>query len=114
MGRSCKDILNIAKAQGKEFPDGVYQIEPDGSTSLKVFCDMTRDDGGWTLIVSSHTNDWTANSVKERNPGSPDLFKDYSILKYADKIKESYLIKEATFQYRLEAQTRGKLINPNG
>jgi hypothetical protein len=32
--------------------DGVYTISPDGVSELDVFCDMTTDDGGWTLIAT--------------------------------------------------------------
>ena len=69
---------------------------------------MTRDEGGWTLIVSSHTNDWTSSNVVLRNADSPDVRKDYSILKHADKFKTHYLIKGNFFEYRLEAQEKGR------
>ena len=69
---------------------------------------MNRDGGGWTLIVSSHTNNWTVDNVKLRNKDQPDLEEDYSILEHANALKRSYLIKDAKFQYRLEANTLGE------
>ena len=33
-------------------PDGVYQIKPDAQV-ISAQCDMTRDCGGWTMIVKS-------------------------------------------------------------
>ena len=57
--------------------------------------------------MSSHSNTWTADNVKSRNTDSPALFTDYSILEYADLIKDTYLITDEV-QYRLEAQTLGK------
>ena len=71
---------------------------------------MKRDGGGWTLIVSSHTNSWTSDNVKLRSEATPDLKKDYSILKYANYLKRSYLIKDMKFEYRLEANTMGKYL----
>ena len=70
---------------------------------------MTSDGGGWTLLVSSHMNDWTEANVLSRGAQNPSLNKDYSMLKHADAIKRSYLISEPTFEYKLEAHTRGNV-----
>ena len=43
---SCKDALD----KGLSFGDGVYTIEISGST-ITVYCDMTTDSGGWTLVL---------------------------------------------------------------
>ena len=71
---------------------------------------MTHFGGGWTLIVGSDTNSWTKDNLLERNSNKPTLNKDYSILKYANLFKESYLIDDAHFEYRLEANDVGKKI----
>ena len=69
---------------------------------------MTNFDGGWTLIVASDTNSWTKINLLERNSNKPSLNEDYSILKYANLIKENYLIGDSNFEYRLEANDAGK------
>ncbi|WP_240488871.1 fibrinogen-like YCDxxxxGGGW domain-containing protein [Labilithrix luteola] len=37
-----------------DLPDGIYSIDPDGdgpTAPVDVFCDMTNDGGGWTLVT---------------------------------------------------------------
>ena len=69
---------------------------------------MTNFNGGWTLIVASDTNSWTKNNLLERNSNKPSLNEDDSIFKYANLIKENYLIGDCNFEYRLEANDAGK------
>lgn len=108
IGRSCKDIKMILDKMNRPLYDGIYHIKPVKTKELfPVYCDMSSDGGGWTLIVSSHTNSWTEKSVFLKNEDKPSLKEDYSILSLVDPIKEMYLIKDTTFQYKLEAHTRG-------
>jgi cysteine-rich repeat protein len=49
--RSCLDILN----NNPTAPDDVYLIDPDGAGGLAPMyaeCDMTTDNGGWTLVLN--------------------------------------------------------------
>lgn len=49
---TCLDILNAGNSVG----DGNYTVYPDGVTPLNVFCDMTVDGGGWTLVYYSNSD----------------------------------------------------------
>jgi hypothetical protein len=47
--------------------DGVYTIDPDGSGAFHVYCEMSTDGGGWTLI----DNDASAgNIITSRTAGA--------------------------------------------
>jgi len=51
-GRSCLDI----KTRAPWATDGPYLVDPDGTgpnAPFRVLCDMTRDGGGWTLILKN-------------------------------------------------------------
>lgn len=56
-GRSCASIKAIAPWAG----DGAYFVDPDGPGAMppiRVRCDMSRDGGGWTLVLKNrHASD---------------------------------------------------------
>lgn len=107
---SCRHLRQVMEEKNLKYPDGVYKIYPIGSQPIMAYCDMSRDGGGWTLLVTSHTNSWTAQNVKLRNANSPKLTEDYSILQYADSIKDNINVDGSKIEYRLEAQSRGNYI----
>ena len=100
-------------------PDGLYWITNpniNGGSPVKIYADMTRNGGGWTLIVANaSTNGWddakTLLTNETNPPADPtyagvigNISSRYSILSWADYIKKD----ASGFQYRMEANTYGK------
>ncbi len=58
LGKSCSEILSDGKSTG----DGYYFIGEDDSDKIEVYCDMSTNGGGWTLVTRLNTED--ANTRK--------------------------------------------------
>ena len=87
---SCNHIYQTASLRGTSLSDGVYNVTIDGNT-FPVYCDMTKDEGGWTLVLFGTTNrtsnQWNEDTVKRMNEHNPSIDTEYSILYRADSIK---------------------------
>lgn len=96
------DIVASGDSQG----DGYYWLQNSNINSgnpFQVYCDMTKDNGGWVLV---HTNrgdsvsymGWTTSNIGLRNQTSPSLQNAYSILSWSDYIK-----RDGPWQWMVEA-----------
>jgi hypothetical protein len=104
--RSCREVYE----RNTSAPDGIYTIQPLSVWEpVKVYCDNSRNGGGWTLVVTSATNNWDAQygSALSVNRQRPSLTSDYSCLGIADAIKDDPSATGTIIEYRLEAQTVG-------
>lgn len=68
---SCKELHGLSPS----LPSGVYAIDPDGAAagaSFDVYCDMSTDGGGWTLVLAyAHAAATTPPAVAGTRPTSP-------------------------------------------
>lgn len=85
---SCKAILDAGASKGS----GLYTINPGGTGSIPVFCDMETDGGGWTRVMY---HDYIASSLfvstaeaQTSNVSTP-LSAKYSILYLLQHFKRS-------------------------
>ena len=67
LAQSCKSILDDGYSNG----DGPYYIDVGGASQL-VYCDMTTDNGGWTILYSATGANGevilTSNAARNGNP----------------------------------------------
>ncbi len=71
---NCKNYLDNSK-QGLYGKDWFYFINPTGAWAFKVFCDMTTDWGGWTLIIADSVEQLTVGQINSLFQSSTWIFR---------------------------------------
>jgi len=114
-GLSCKDIL----AKNAAAKDGLYYIK-GGAGNIQVYCDMTSDGGGWTLVATAVDNSafWNWNtytaavSAHNTTYGQPSLTSNYLLV--LEQWKTLLSASGAESMLRLTVRTLGNVVTPLG
>lgn len=81
IAQSCQAYLNPSAplTYAGDVGDGLYRVQPAGQSATTVYCDMTRDGGGWTLVArvisgsNSHVNTTAVGALSA--PTQPSVAK---------------------------------------
>ena len=70
-GKSCRDILDTSRTTSKT---GLYWIQPDGdSFPVQSYCDMSFQDGGWTLASYGYVATTAYGQFNDANKNIPNM-----------------------------------------
>jgi hypothetical protein len=81
--KSCNDYRNPTGRfkYSEDVGDGIYRIKPDTNAEFDVYCDMTNNGGGWTLVANAATTSAIFTTIKTDGVvgGNPNYTSNYNI-----------------------------------
>lgn len=106
LGSSCEEYRRPGpgKAYAGATGDGTYRVQPAGQAAADVYCDMTRDEGGWTLVARVR-----ASSMAHKNKAAVSTLTSPTQTAVA-KLSDSYINALTQQMYLLRMQTYGTKV----